>query len=97
MRFLIRDGMVAVENGGDLYIESAEKFALDHGSALPSLPPGMASMEADGAGRVVFYDAKQNAFPAPGAGARDAFADAAMANAARLKSARIARESAAKT
>ena len=65
MRFQFSDGKVHVEDGAGLYVEACAKFALDNGANIPALPAGMAAVEADGAGRVVFYDEKQNAFPLP--------------------------------
>jgi len=65
MRFQVCDGKIIIETGAGLYIAPRADFVLDNGADVSAFPEGMAGMEADGAGRVVFYDAKQNAFPLP--------------------------------
>lgn len=80
MRFQIDDGKIIIECSARCYIDTLRHYASDNGAPAPDLPPQMASLLVDAAGRVVFFDSKQNAFPLPAGDPRAAFwAAAALA------------------
>lgn len=92
MKFeLSPDGQVFIRDAAGVtpYTEARAQFEADLGQTLV-LPVCMTALEADDAGRVVFYDAKGNAFPEPGT-ASYAPADAAFAGLEALVAAKAAR------
>lgn len=104
MRLQFSDGKIHIDDEAApeaerLYVERRAAFATDNGGDIPALPNGMVSFEADGVGRVVFYDAKQNAFPLPAGHAGiadwDSRVAATKAKRATLRAAKAAREATA--
>lgn len=89
------EGTVYVHQDGALaYHGTAAEFEGEAGVACPALPPGMVAMEyrkADGV--LVYYDAKQNAFPVEGAVAHETL-DPVLDNLPALQAAADAREQA---
>jgi hypothetical protein len=59
--------VIVTENGSCTYLDSKENFEADFGVTLLPLPNGMAGFHYRQDERIlVYYDAKQNAFPVEG-------------------------------